>query len=263
MNQTGGGHSTAFTAFSDRLLRDGPASLDAVTTLGVGEEGAGADRMAQMLLAGIGREDAVELVRGAPDDPGAALAALRAGELDALLVMAPQGDQTVAEMLGGGNLRLLPLGAWTEGTAAIRFSFLRPARIPAGVYPGQTAPIDTINTQIVLVGPSSQREAIGAQGPNTVGAAPTQPLAPESITELNAALGSDELVHPALPTAPALRPTLATDAEAGITIDPWAALVNLVVIVLIGYLFYLLVAKPREEIRRAEETAPQPQRAGE
>jgi glycine betaine/choline ABC-type transport system substrate-binding protein len=242
---------------------DGPASFEDVATLGVGEEGAGADRMAEMVLAGLGLEDEVSPVRGERADLAAALEALRQGSLDALLVMAPQGDHTLTEALQSEDLRLLPLGAWTEGNAAIRFSFLRPARIPAGVYPGQTEPIDTISAQIVLVGPSSRREAIGAQGPNTVGAAPTQPLAATNIRQLNEALGSDELVHPALPTAPALRPQLATAAEAGITIDPWAALVNLVVLVLIGYLFYLLVAKPREEIRRAVETEPHRQSMGD
>jgi glycine betaine/choline ABC-type transport system substrate-binding protein/TRAP-type uncharacterized transport system substrate-binding protein len=228
--------------------RDGPAALADVRRLGVGQEGAGADRIARMILAGLGTADAVELVHTPAD--GAPFDALRAGEVDAVLVLAPEGEQTVSAALQG-DLRLLPLAAWTEGNAAIRFSFLRPARIPAGVYPGQPAPVDTISTQMVLVGPSSQREAIGAQGPNTVGAAPTQPLAAETVRELNAALGSDELVHPALPTAPALRPALAVEPE-GIEIDPWTALVNLVVLVLIGYLFYLLVAKPRQEIRRAE-----------
>jgi glycine betaine/choline ABC-type transport system substrate-binding protein len=241
----------------------GPASLDEVGTLGVGEEGAGADRIAQMVLAGLGLEDEVSLVKGGAQDLQAQLEALRKGLVDALLVMAPQGDPTVADTMRSGDLRLLPLGAWTEGNAAIRFSFLRPARIPAGVYPGQTEAIDTISAQIVLVGPSSQREAIGAQGPNTVGAAPTQPLAATSIRQLNEALGSDELVHPALPTAPALRPELATDAEQGITIDPWAALVNLVVLVLIGYLFYLLVAKPRHELERAAGAEPQPPSVGD
>jgi hypothetical protein len=227
-----------------------------VQTLGVGEEGAGADRIAQMVLAGLGLEDQVSLVKGGPEDLRAQLDALQKGLVDALLVIAPEGDQTVVDMMQGGDLRLLPLGAWTEGNAAIRFSFLRPARIPAGVYPGQPEANETISAQIVLVGPSSEREEIGAQGPNTVGAAPTQPLAATSIRQLNEALGSDELVHPALPTAPALRPVLAADAEQGIRISPWEALVNLVVIILLGYLFYLLVAKPRQELDRAERQRP-------
>lgn len=235
---------------------DGPARFEEVSTLGVGEDGAGADRVAQMVLAGLGLEDEVSLVMVGPEQPQAQLGALAEGVVDALLVMAPQGDQMVADLMRSGDFRLLPLDAWTEGNAAIRFSFLRPARIPAGVYPDQAEAVDTISAQIVLVGPSSQREAIGAQGPNTVGAAPTQPLAATSIRQLNEALGSSELVHPALPTAPALRPELTTDTEQGITIHPWVALVNLVVLVLIGYLFYLLVAKPRQEIRAAE-TEPQ------
>jgi glycine betaine/choline ABC-type transport system substrate-binding protein len=234
----------------------GPASLEEVRRLGVGEEGAGADRIAQMVLAGLGIEDQVELVKGGPEDLEAQLGALQKGLVDALLVMAPEGDQTVADMMQGGNLRLLPLGAWTEGNAAIRFSFLRPARIPAGMYPGQPEAVETISVQIVLVGPSSQREEIGAQGPNTVGAAPTQPLAATSIRQLNEALGADELVHPALPTAPALRPVLAADSAQGIRIEPWSALVNLLVVVLLAYLFYLLVAKPRQELQRAERQRP-------
>jgi len=234
----------------------GPASLEEVRTLGVGEEGAGADRIAQMVLAGLGLEDQVSLVKGGPEDLRAQFDALRKGLVDALLVMAAEGDQAVVDMMQGANLRLLPLGAWTQGNAAIRFSFLRPARIPAGVYPGQPEAMETISAQIVLVGPSSEREGIGAQGPNTVGAAPTQPLAPTSIRQLNEALGSDELVHPALPTAPALRPVLAADSQQGMIIEPWEALVNLAVIVLLAYLFYLLIAKPRQEIHEAGRQRP-------
>lgn len=228
---------------------DGPASFAEVRTLGVGAADAGADRFARMLLAGLGREGDVELVGTAPDEPDAALEALRRGEVDTALLMAPVGDPAISGPMEDGDLRLLPLGAWTEGAAAIRFSFMRPARIPAGTYQGQDDPIDTISVQIVLVGPSSKREAIGAQGPNTVGVAPTQPLAAASIEKLNAALASDELVHPAIPTAPALRASLVADPNTGITLDPWTALVNLLVLLLIGYLFYLLVAKPKQEIR--------------
>ena len=224
--------------------RDGPASLDAVRRLGAGQAGGASDRTARFVLGGIGGVEAVSIVNSEGEDLGGQFAALTNGSVDAIFATAPEGDPAILKLMEGGDFKLLPLAGWTSGNAALRFSFLRPAQIRAGTYAGQVEPIETVSTQMVLVGPSSVREAIGAQGPVTTGTAPTQPLSPGTIKQLNAALSSDELTDPTLPIPPALSPELAAPPQR-LEADVWGAIVNLVVLLVMGYLFYLLVAAPR------------------
>jgi hypothetical protein len=238
--------------------RDGPASFDAVRRLGVGQAGGASDRTARFVLGAIGAADAVSLVHGGGgEDLGGQFAALADGSVDALFVTAPDGDPAILKLMEGGDFKLLPLTAWTSGNAALRFSFLRPAQIRAGTYPGQVEPVETVSAQMVLIGPSSVREAIGAQGPGTTGTAPTQPLPAGTVKQLNAALSSDELTDPTLPIPPALSPELAAPPQR-LEADLWGAIVNCVVLILMGYLFYLLVAAPRRA--RGEPPAVEPAR---
>src|SRR3712207_7323290 len=60
----------------------------------------------------------------------------------------------------------------------------RPPRSTLFPYTTLFRSVETVSTQMVLVGPSSVREEVGAQGPVTTGTAPTQPLDRKS-TRLN------------------------------------------------------------------------------
>ena len=192
---------------------------------GVGQADSASDRTARMVLGALGGAGGVSIVSGGAEDLGAQFDALGKGLVDALFVMAPDGDPAILTLMESGNFRLLPLAAWTSGNAALRFSFLRPAQIRAATYPGQTEPIETVSAQMVLIGPPSEREAIGAQGPVTTGTAATQPLSAGTVKALNAALSTDELVDPTLPTPPALRPELAAPPQR-LEADLWGAVVN-------------------------------------
>jgi hypothetical protein len=193
--------------------RNGPASLEDVRRLGVGQTDSASDRTARIVLGAIGGAGQVSVVSGGAQDLDAQFDGLIKGLVDALFVMAPS------------------------------------------TYTGQTEAVETVSAQMLLIGPPSQREAIGAQGPGTTGTAPTQPLSAGTIKELNAALGSNELVDPTLPTPPALRPELAAPPQR-LEADLWGAVVNLMVLVLMGYLFYLLVAEPRRARREAASGEP-------
>jgi glycine betaine/choline ABC-type transport system substrate-binding protein len=142
----------------------GPQRLEDIKRLGVGPAGTASDRAARMILAGLGLEGRVETVQAPDDNLAARAAALQRGEVDGLLVMAPQGDPGVAALLEGGNRRLLDFAAWTQSPAALRFSFLRPARIAAGTYPETHDAVDTLSAQMVLVGPVSDEGQIGERG---------------------------------------------------------------------------------------------------
>ena len=235
------GYRLAHVVTRDSSLK----SLSDVKKLGVGPAGSASDHVARMVLAGIGAQS-VDVVTGDFGNIKAYFEAISLGGVDAIFLMLPVGDTTMHDLMEGGNYRLLPIDGWTDGSAPISFSFLRPAKIPAGAYPGQRGAVETLSTQIVLAGPSGEREAFGAQGPGTTGTAATQPIPPATIHALAEALGSVESVDPAAPTATALRPKL-EEGPQPLVADAATSIVNLLVAVFLAYLVYLLVArKPKQ-----------------
>jgi osmoprotectant transport system permease protein len=219
----------------------GPGALAEVKRLGVGEAGSASERIARNVLAGLGITG-VELISGPSGDLKAQAEALGKGLVDAIFVMAPLGDTAVLDITKDGNYRLLSIEGWTDGNAPLRFSFLRPAKVPAETYPGQAEAVETLSTQIVLAGPSSQREAFGAQGPGTTGTAATQPLPDETVRRLAEALGSTEVVDPAAPAAAALRPQL-DEGPQPLVADLPTSLVNILATAFLVWILYLLFAR--------------------
>jgi len=156
--------------------------------------------------------------------------------------MSPVGDTTTLDLMKSGAYRLLPIEGWNQGDAPLRFSFLRAAKVPPGAYPGQDQAVETLSTQVVLVGPPSQREEFGAQGPGTTGTAATQPIPADTIRSLAKALGATEAVDPAAPVAAALRPEL-EEGPQPLVADAATSLVNIAVTIFLVWLVYLLVAR--------------------
>ena len=226
----------------------GPAALADVKKLGVGETGSASDRIARNVLAGLGIEG-VQLISGASGDLNAQVEAMTKGIVDAVFVMAPLGDTAVLDIMKNEKYRLLSIDGWTDGNAPIRYSFLRPAKVPAGTYVGQTSAVETLSTQIVLAGPSGEREAFGAQGPGTTGTAATQPILPDTVRKLSEALGSNEVVDPAAPVASALRPALEEGPQPLVAELP-TSVVNLLATIFIAWMIYLLFARaPKSRLK--------------
>ena len=219
-------------------------SLADVQKLGVGQAGSASDRVAQMVLSGI-EASGVQLVSGDSGDLKLQFEAMAKGIVDAIFVMVPLGDRTALDLMKTGSFSLLPINGWNEGTAPLRFSFLRSAKIPAGTYAGQGGAVETLSTQVVLAGPSGEREAFGAQGPATTGTASTQPIPADTVRDLAEALGANETVDPAAPTAAALRPEL-DEGPQPLVADAATSIVNILATLFVVWLVYLLVArKPR------------------
>ncbi len=226
----------------------GAASLAEVKRLGVGEAGSASDRIARNVLAGLDIEG-VELISGESGDLKAQVEAMSKGLVDAVFVMAPLGDSAVLDIMETGRYRLLSVEGWSQGNAPIRFSFLRPAKVPAGTYPGQAGAVETHSTQMVLAGPTSEREAFGAQGPGTTGTAATQPIPDETVRKLAAALGSTEVVDPAAPAAAALRPAL-EEGPQPLVADLPTSLINILATAFLAWMIYLLFARaPKSRLK--------------
>ena len=165
--------------------------------VGAAPTGSGAGRIADDLMRFEGRAPTRR------EEPVALLAELMAGELDAVIIVAPRGSAAVARALEGSTLRIASLAGWLSGPRAVRIPYLHHARLPAETYPGQDGPIDVLSAQVLLCGPA---RAPAAQGTGAGGPAAALPTAAAPLTNRDAraladATGVAEAPDPVLPSA--------------------------------------------------------------
>ena len=217
--------------------RDGVASLADAATIAAGPEGSSSARVAGILKAGLGLSGAVTAAEGGI---AGAIEAVKSGAADAAIVVAPAGHPVIAEQMGVGRIKLLPVEGWAEGANLVRYPFLREARIAARTYRGQPSALDTLRAQLVLAGPAPQvGDAIGDQGPAAV-VAETQPISGSAVKTLNASLAVLETIDPAVPMSAALAPSLPQPAA---PMNPAAdiSILSLAVVAFLVWLAWLLV----------------------
>lgn len=220
----------------------GPADLGSAARIVTGPAGTASERIARILVEGLGLDAELVPVEGGTEPM---LAALSNGQGDAAVVMAAEGDGAIAAAMAGGGLRLLPLRGWGEGANMVRFPFLREARIPQGTYQSQIATIDTLRSQLVLAGPAPVAgDAVGDQGPGAV-ASTVQPVTEESILALNEALPGNVGVDPVLPVAASLAPEMPQPAAA---LNPSAGL-SILSLIICGFFVWLVWLLIRPEHR--------------
>lgn len=129
---------------------------------------------------------------------------LTAGEFDALFVMARQGSPDIKTALHGGNLSLIGIPEWAEKGNTATYNFLRPTTIPANTYPNQPDALASIGSQQVLAAALPKNTSVVAKGPITA----LYAVSDESIKSINKVLASAEGIDPAIPSHPALLPSL-------------------------------------------------------
>jgi hypothetical protein len=102
---------------------------------------------------------------------------------------------------------MVPLRPSRKGNSpALRYPFLRPAKIPSGTYPGQAEPLDTLASQVVLatrVPPAPNRA--GEYGPGIVPGVVTrlpQRLPADTARRIAEALDTVEDVDPVVRMSP-------------------------------------------------------------
>jgi len=92
-------------------------------------------------------------------DPGAALAQLAAGNIDAVVAVASAPWDQLVQTAGAGTLRVLPLDATVVERIAAEVHGVVPLQIPARTYAGQSEPIATVAATALLVTNSSTPDA--------------------------------------------------------------------------------------------------------
>jgi hypothetical protein len=119
---------------------------------------------------------------------------------------------------------------------------LRPYRLRPHTYPGQDEPVELLSSQVLLAARSATgHTGVDAAGPAAALPASSPPLTSTQREALAEAVGIAESPDPAVPSPWSLRgpPTAAPSA-------PWAdTLLNVFVIGFLGWLFAMVVARPR------------------
>lgn len=223
------------------LDEDVPSLSDA-ETIATGPEGSGSHRVALTLVEGMGLDAEIRPFRG--EDARALAEAIAGSDAGAAVIVQPIGNDTVVTLMAGGAT-LLPVESWNTGNNLIRYPFLRPARIPANTYSGQTGPTETLSTQLVLAGPAETEElSVGDQGPGASFIPRARPLTGDTVRALATALPGVEGIDPVLPQSAALSPELPSP-PASINPSFGISILSLAVIAMLTWMGWLLVRPAR------------------
>ncbi len=228
-------------------LANGPDSISGMSKIATGPRGSGSARVLEMLLQSFGIADKIEVVNS-DDNPRAQLLAMTRGSHDGVFLMAPSKDRAIATLMRNGFYRLLSLDEWAQGGHTARFSFIRPATIPADTYPNQSSAVTTVSTQLVLASPAKTVQTAGEVGPGTAGidssaAIPVSAGAVESIRE---SLGAMDVIDPAIPVHGSLVPEI-TVVDKSLPFSADISVINILMILFTVWILYLVaLPSPRD-----------------
>ncbi len=221
--------------------------------IGVGPEGSSSWTVARLVLDAMGKGDEAELV--SMDEVKDDRTLLEDRDVDALVLVVERGHAWLVNLLRGGGYRLVDVPAFKGNSPALRYPFLRPAKIPSGTYPGQVEPLDTLASQLVLatrVPPAPDR--VGEYGPGIVPGVFTrlpQRLPADTARRIAEALDTAEDVDPVLPMSPGLEPET-PPTRPRIAFRPGSALLNgLAVLFLVSMVMLMFRPLPKNPALKA------------
>jgi glycine betaine/choline ABC-type transport system substrate-binding protein len=170
-------------------------------------------------------------------------AQLRDAELDGLLIMAEIGHPLITELLLSG-LQLVAIDSWEERGNRLAFPFLQPVTIPADSYPGQSSPLLSVGSQVVLAAARPDPvDAVGVVGPGSAAIGQNLPVAAGTVARLRDALDLVERLDPSLP-APVRAFEPPPERQASIGLSLAGSLANLVAILTLAVLIRLYLQRP-------------------
>lgn len=210
---------------------------ESLAQTGIPPVGSGGGIAASQVLSGR------ELVPSDSDQNGVLLSRAERGELDCVLLLVETGDPEVGAFLSRGVLGLRDLDA---ADLDIRHAapYLRPARIPAGTYDGQSDAIESFGSQVLLVGPRRARGALEATGgPATALPASGQPVPAERVQAMAEVSTFYEAPSPVLPSA--WERSLSQRPSGRTSGGPLDAILNGLVFLFLVWLVYLVFRRER------------------
>ena len=214
----------------------GSGSIADMSKITTAAEGTGSAVVLEMVLAGLGLTDKVQITYSSVGLAQQVLG-LDTGQADGVFLMAAQGLRDIAGLMKSGGLRLVSMDAWAEGGHTARYSFLRPATIGAGKYSGQSSPVATVSTQYVLASPVVAEQGTGDVGPGIIGFASAVPISASEVEAIRKALGSADVIDPAVPVHASLVPTIeVVDKSLPFSLD--VSIINILTIVFVVWALY-------------------------
>ncbi len=232
---------------------NGGNSIDGLSKIATGPKGSGSSIVLNMLLNSIGQAGSIEVINST-DNLHNLLQGMAVGSHDGVFVMAPSKERRIAALMRSGYYKLIDLTEWAEGGYTAQFSFIRPLTIPADTYPGQSNPITTVSTQLVLASPAKIAQSTGEVGPGTVGSSATAaiPLTASAVKSIREALGTMDTIDPAIPVHGSLVPEI-------IVVDkslPFAAdisIINILMILFTAWVCYLVFLPSPRDFKMPED----------
>ena len=212
------------------------SDLAGIGRIATDQAGSGSAVVLEMLLRSLGRTD-VEVVheeKSLPDQ----VSGLRNGDYDGVFRMAAQGDREVASAMQPGGVHLLGLDQWSAEGHTARYSFIRPTTIPSQTYPSQFLPVPSVSTQHVLASPVETQQEAGEVGPGTAGVAHAVPVSADAVAAIREALGTAEVIDPAVPVHASLVPSIeVVDKSLPFRLD--ISLINILIIAFTVWVLYV------------------------
>ena len=201
------------------------------------QSGSGSAVLLEMVLNSMGLSGSVEVVheqKSLADQ----IAGLAGKDYDGVFRMAAQGDRAVASAMQTRGINLVGIDQWSLGGHTAQYSFARPTTIPAETYPSQFVAVPSVSTQYVLASPVETLQEAGEVGPGTAGVAGAVPVGADAVEAIREALGSDDVIDPAVPVHSALAPTIeAVDKSLPFRLD--VSIINILMIAFTIWILYV------------------------
>ena len=221
-------------------------SINDMSKIATGPKGSGSAIVLEMLIESIGKTD-IEVVH-TDDSPRNLLLAMTKGNHDGVFIMAPSRERGIATLMRNAFYKLVDLSEWAEGGHTAKFSFIRPATIPANTYPSQSNPITTVSTQFVLASPAKTVQAAGEVGPGTAGidSSAAIPVSASAVKAIREALGAMDVIDPAIPVHGSLVPEI-TVVDKSLPFSADISIINILMILFTVWVLYLIgLPSPRD-----------------
>ena len=234
-------------------LANGANSITEMKAISTGPEGSGSAQVLEMLLHSLGLTDKVEIMHSS-DSLRAQLLSMNNAGYDAVFAMTPAQERDISTLMRSSFYKLVDLHEWAEGGHTARFSFIRPATIPAGSYPTQNVPVASVSTQLVLASPAKTVQTAGEVGPGTAGidSSAAIPVSSSAVEAIREALGVTEVIDPAIPVHGALVPEI-TVVDNALPFAADISIVNILAILFTLYVIYLVFLPSPRDFKMPED----------
>ena len=234
-------------------LANGANSITEMSAISTGAKGSGSAKVLEMLLHSLGLDNKVQ-IRYSSNPVRVQLLSLNNANYDAVFVMAPPPQREISTLMRSGFYKLVNLDEWAAGGHTARFSFIRPAQIPAGSYPSQSDPIHSVSTQLVLASPARTVQTAGEVGPGTAGidSSAAIPVSSSAVEAIREALGEMEAIDPAIPVHGALVPEI-TVVDKSLPFAADISIVNILAILFTLWVIYLVFLPSPRDFKMPED----------